>query len=176
MYSISIYWWERKRDYCKLWKKFSSWLCFKNRYGFVHIGRVGSVLATLSVTVERFFAIVYPLKRIRRTRFLIYSSIIVAIIYNIPRFFEFKTNYCLEIVEDDLSNHTSNVTSKEEKIEVRIREHYLLWYDFHVRILDFQLYNASPLYIFKSTYNMDIALQVLYILMFVRGNLFIPCM
>ena len=92
----------------------------------MHIGRVGSVLATLSVTVERFFAIVYPLKRIRRTRFLIYSSVIGAIMYNIPRFFEFKTNYCLEIVEDDLSNHTSNGTSKEEKIEVRIREHYLL--------------------------------------------------
>merc|ERR1712223_907851 len=62
-------------------------------YGFVHIGRVGSVLLTLSVTVERFFAIVYPLKRIRRTRFLIYSSVIGAIAYNIPRFFEFKTNY-----------------------------------------------------------------------------------
>ena len=99
---------------------------FSNRYGFVHIGRVGSVLATLSVTVERFFAIVYPLKRIRRTRFLIYSSVIGAIIYNVPRFFEFKTNYCLEIVEDDLSNHTSNGTRKEEKREVRMKEHYLL--------------------------------------------------
>ena len=63
------------------------------RYGFVHIGRVGSVLLTLSVTVERFFAIVYPLKRIRRTRFLIYSSVIGAIAYNVPRFFEFQTNY-----------------------------------------------------------------------------------
>ena len=68
-------------------------LCLIYRYGFVHIGRVGSVLLTLSVTVERFFAIVYPLKRIRRTRFLIYSSVIWAIAYNVPRFFEFQTNY-----------------------------------------------------------------------------------
>ena len=85
------------------------------RYGFVHIGRVGSVFLTLSVTVERFFAIVYPLKRIRRTRFLIYSSVIGTIIYNIPRFFEFKTIYCksddaecLGEVNETISNHGSN--------------------------------------------------------------------
>jgi hypothetical protein len=31
-------------------------------YGLVHIFRVGSVFATLSVTLERFFAIVFPFK------------------------------------------------------------------------------------------------------------------
>jgi len=31
-------------------------------FGFGHIGRVGSVFVTMSVTVERYFAIVHPLK------------------------------------------------------------------------------------------------------------------
>ena len=56
-----------------------------------HIARVGSVLATLLVTIERFVAVVYPLKRMTKSTSvsLIYCSIIIAISYNIPRFFEF---------------------------------------------------------------------------------------
>ena len=88
-----------------------------NRYGFVHIGRVGSVLLTLSVTVERFFAIVYPLKRLRRTRFLIVTSTVGTIAYNVPRFFEFKTNY-VHVVRDNTSNADSNATSNNENWDV----------------------------------------------------------
>ena len=88
-----------------------------NRYGFVHIGRVGSVLLTLSVTVERFFAIVYPLKRLRRTRFLIYTSTVGTIVYNVPRFFEFKTNY-VHVVKDDISIQDSNAAWKNENWDV----------------------------------------------------------
>ena len=62
-----------------------------SRFGFVHIFRVGSVLATLSVSVERFVAIIYPLRTIKMTAFLIISSTVCTILYNIPRFFEFKT-------------------------------------------------------------------------------------
>ncbi len=58
-----------------------------------HIGRVGSVLMTLSVTVERFFAIVYPLKRIDLRNILIGGSAAVSIVYNVPRFFEFNIDY-----------------------------------------------------------------------------------
>ena len=61
------------------------------RYGFLHMFRVGSVLATLSVSVERFIAIIYPLRTIKRTFFLITTSLTFTIIYNIPRFFEFET-------------------------------------------------------------------------------------
>jgi hypothetical protein len=52
---------------------------------------VGSVLMTLSVTLERFFAVVYPLKRIRLKAVLITASVVGSILYNIPRFFELKT-------------------------------------------------------------------------------------
>ena len=46
---------------------------------------------TLSVTLERFFAVVYPLKRIRLKVVLITASVVGSILYNIPRFFELKT-------------------------------------------------------------------------------------
>ena len=95
-----------------------------NRYGFVHIGRVGSVLLTLSVTVERFFAIVYPLKRLRRTRFLIYTSTVGTIAYNVPRFFEFKTNY-IHVVRDNISNPDSNATWNNENWDVSYSEYII---------------------------------------------------
>ena len=60
-------------------------------FGFVHIGRVGSAFATVTVTVERFIAVMYPLKKLRNTRILLSVPIIGSLFYNIPRFFEFQT-------------------------------------------------------------------------------------
>ena len=42
-----------------------------NRFGFVHIGRVGSAFATVTVAVERFIAVMYPLKKLRNTKILL---------------------------------------------------------------------------------------------------------
>ena len=61
------------------------------RYGIAHIGRVGSVFMTLSVTLERFFAILYPLKRLYIKTPLIVASVAFSCLYNIPRFLEFET-------------------------------------------------------------------------------------
>ena len=60
-------------------------------YGILHIGRVGSVFTTLSVAIDRFYAIKYPLKMIERSHLLIIYSAAFSIIYNIPRFLEFET-------------------------------------------------------------------------------------
>ena len=47
-------------------------------YGLTLTFRLGSVLATLSVTLERFFAIVFPLKNVRRLKkWLIPGSVII---------------------------------------------------------------------------------------------------
>ena len=58
----------------------------------MHIGRVGSAFATVTVTVERFIAVMYPLKKLRNTRILLSVPIIGSLFSNIPRFFEFKTS------------------------------------------------------------------------------------
>ena len=66
------------------------------RFGFAHIGRVGSVFATLMVTIERFVAVWCPLQRLKSTKTLLSISIIGSLIYNIPRFLEFKsTTVCV---------------------------------------------------------------------------------
>ena len=72
----------------------SYYIAFSNnysRFGFAHIGRVGSVFATLMVTIERFVAVWCPLSRLKSTKTLLSISIIGSLIYNIPRFLEFQS-------------------------------------------------------------------------------------
>ena len=48
-----------------------------------------SVYLTLSVTIERYFAIVHPLRHVGWKRALAPLSVLFAVAYNVPRFFEF---------------------------------------------------------------------------------------
>ena len=57
-------------------------------YGLAHIGRVGSVFITVSVTIERYLAIVHPLQHFRGKKYLLYVPTIATVVYNIPKFFE----------------------------------------------------------------------------------------
>lgn len=50
---------------------------------------------TLSVTVERFFAIAYPLQRMNLKNGLIFFSVFTTMAYNVPRFFELKTSHVI---------------------------------------------------------------------------------
>ena len=68
------------------------------------------MLSTLSVAMERYFAIKYPLKMIEKSRSLILFCVIFSILYNIPRFLEFKTSYL------DVSGDISNLSTYEEKV------------------------------------------------------------
>lgn len=92
-------------------------------FGFVHIGRVGSAFATVTVTVERFIAVNYPLKRLRNTKILLSVPIIGSLIYNIPRFFEFKTshvwfdgNHYYRLATDTNSTNLSSVSKSDIKL------------------------------------------------------------
>ena len=70
---------------------YSNLIRLQNRFGLAHIGRVGSVFATLMVTIERFVAVWCPLQRLKSTKTLLSISIIGSLIYNIPRFLEFES-------------------------------------------------------------------------------------
>lgn len=59
-------------------------------FGVGHVGRVGSVFVTMSVTIERYFAIVHPLKHFSGKRYLLVTPIVTTVLYNIPKFFEFQ--------------------------------------------------------------------------------------
>ena len=54
------------------------------------VARTGSVYLTMSVTLERYFAIVRPLSSFYMKRWLVPISIVFAIFYNFPRFFELE--------------------------------------------------------------------------------------
>lgn len=57
-------------------------------FGLLHTFRVGSVYMLLAVTVERFYAILFPFKRFRWKKYLLPGAIIIAVTYNIPKYFE----------------------------------------------------------------------------------------
>ena len=55
-------------------------------YGLMLVARTGSVYVTMSVTLERFFAIVKPLKDFTKVKScLLAFTVVFAIVYNIPR-------------------------------------------------------------------------------------------
>ena len=56
----------------------------------IGVARTGSVYLTMSVTLERYFAIVRPLSSFYMKRWLVPISIVFAIFYNFPRFFELE--------------------------------------------------------------------------------------
>ena len=105
--------------------KFSSFKIF--RYGIAHIGRVGSVFMTLSVTLERFFAILYPLKRMYLKTTLLIFSVVFSVVYNIPRFLEFETVVGNRTNEEDnstISNETVSNYLQQKSFEQKSKYYY----------------------------------------------------
>ena len=42
------------------------------------------------MTIERYFAIVHPLKHFSAKKFLLLASVVAALLYNVPKFYEFE--------------------------------------------------------------------------------------
>ena len=60
---------------------------FYQRIGLAYIGRVGSTLVTVSISVERHLAIGHPTSH-TPNKILFWAPILFSITYNIPKFFE----------------------------------------------------------------------------------------
>ena len=58
------------------------------RIGFAHIGRVGSVVFTVSISVERYLNCTYPNDKLLLKAMLVPIPVIFTLLYNIPKFFE----------------------------------------------------------------------------------------
>lgn len=85
---------------------------FYFRIGLAHIGRVGSVFVTVSVSVERYLSVRYPNNTFLIKKCLLPLPIALAVLYNLPKFFEFVT--CRDTSIQTLQVNTSihNVTDK----------------------------------------------------------------
>ena len=66
----------------------------KYRIGFAHVGRVGSVFLTVSISIERYLNCKYPNEKSVLKSLLVPIPTIFALLYNIPKFFELTS--CME--------------------------------------------------------------------------------
>lgn len=90
-------------------------------YGLLHTFRTGSVYSTIAVTMERFFAIVFPFREFNKVkRCLIPFAVVFAFTYNIPKYFE------LRIVFDDATNTTVHMGTPLRLNPIYIN-YYILW-------------------------------------------------
>ena len=78
------------------------------RIGLVNIGRVGSVGATVSITIERYLSICHSQNTCAGKSLLIVIPSTFAIFYNIPKFFELLA---CEQIPQGLNNTTSNMST-----------------------------------------------------------------
>ena len=60
------------------------------RMGLVHIGRVGSIAVTVSLSIERYLAI-GQISSDRSSKILFWAPVIFSCVYNVPKFFEAET-------------------------------------------------------------------------------------
>ena len=74
-------------------------------FGLLHTFRVGSVYVTLAVTFERFHAIICPLKHFAWKKYLLPASVFIAVVYNIPKYFEMEMKVWSEFFLNNKGNN-----------------------------------------------------------------------
>lgn len=105
----------------KYWIYFISYVRnFFWRYGVTHLSRVGSVFTTLSISIQHYLVLQCYAKERQFGGLLIPISWTSAIVFNLPRFFEFKTTPT--ILVDDTRNGSisplSNITNLSDSSEL----------------------------------------------------------
>ena len=83
-------------------------------YGLAHIGRVGSVVLTLSISIERYCSVCHSTCTFKAKSLLLPLPVAFAIIYNVPKFFELKSE---TVYEETCENETithRNTSSHDE--------------------------------------------------------------
>ena len=82
---------------------------FIKRFGLAHTGRVGSVLLTLCISIERYCSVCHSTCNFRGAKsFLLPTPILFAIVYNLPKFFELRS----EVLYEDEALNTTNVENE----------------------------------------------------------------
>ena len=83
-------------------------------YGLAHIGRVGSVVLTLSISIERYCSVCHSTCTFKAKSLLLPLPIAFAIIYNVPKFFELKSETVYdEICENETFTHKNTSVHDE---------------------------------------------------------------
>ena len=80
-----------------------------------HIGRVGSVAVTVSISVERYLNCCHPNDKFMFKSLLLPAPIIFALLYNVPKFFEISSCTSSELIFD---KPTENINGSEVIIDL----------------------------------------------------------
>ena len=84
---------------------------------------MGSILLTLSVTIERYYSVCHPLSQFNVKRYLLPFSLAFSVVYNIPKFFE------LNLFQTESGDYTIVTT------DLRRNKEYSLFYVFWSKFL-----------------------------------------
>ena len=104
------------------------------RIGFVHIGRVGSVLITVSISIERYCCVCHKQTSNFGSYFLLPISILFSLLYNIPKFFELIP--CAE------ENETQIIQGRNEALELS-KSSYNISFDNYEKIDNYYSLNHT---------------------------------
>ena len=89
-------------------------------YGLAHVGRVGSVVLTLSISIERYCSVCHSTCHFRAKSLLLPLPIAFAIIYNVPKFFELKSETVYEsICDTNLTDNPENETMRHHNTSIQ---------------------------------------------------------
>ena len=107
-----------------------------------HIGRVASVLLTLCVTLERYYSVCHPMSQLRCKRYLLPASIVFAIVYNLPKFFEIHHSFVAidNDQEVDDQNETTSLQIQLVTSDLRVNWWYVTFYLFWSKFLFIELF------------------------------------
>ena len=104
-------------------------------FGVLHIGVLGSILATVSIAIERYITVCHPTSTFSRKNLLITVPISIALLYNIPKFFEIVT--CTEeelyatMLRSYFENDNSQQISKSSTTDNLLMPHTLILHQNH---------------------------------------------
>ena len=96
---------------------------------FGQISLTGSVYFTMIITIERYLTVCKPfymVSRDWRAEPIVFGVILFAIIYNMPKFFEFSTSYELCSLERTLSDNICTLTINSQSCEASLRAKRLI--------------------------------------------------
>ena len=95
----------------------------------------------MSVTIERYFAIVHPLKHFSSKRLLLITPMILSVLYNIPKFFEFQWSEVRNLKAQFHAKYITNFNYKNGLVETTLRTNkvYTVYYIFWSKFLVVEL-------------------------------------
>lgn len=95
------------------------------------------MLLTLCVTLERYYSVCHPVSPFSLKKYLLPTSVIFSILYNLPKFFELRLK--VSAIRDELTNDTNYKDLRLVPTDLRMNWWYVTFYLFWSKFLLIEL-------------------------------------